>query len=216
MSKEIKTEGQAQQEPEVEQTKRAHVIVLKKPHTWEQKEFQEIDLGGLDQLTIQDAIEAQRDLFGQQEVASSLLCETTTAFAMEIAAKASGLPIEFFKMLPINVGRKVKRDVQEYIRKSDGQDDGVLRLKKPYYFDGEQYTEFDLSPIADMSVMQESAAENVMAREGFIITENTFNYLYACVIASMAVNKKKELFTGLPLSELLNLKEAVNNSDFFE
>ena len=216
MSKEIKTEGQAQQEPEVEQTKRAHVIVLKKPHTWEQKEFQEIDLGGLDQLTIQDAIEAQRDLFGQQEVASSLLCETTTAFAMEIAAKASGLPIEFFKMLPINVGRQVKRDVQEYIRKSDGQDDGVLRLKKPYYFDGEQYTEFDLSPIADMSVMQESAAENVMAREGFIITENTFNYLYACVIASMAVNKPKELFTGLPLCELLNLKEAVNNSDFFE
>ena len=46
------------------------------------KEFTEIDLGGLDKLTIRDAIDAQRDLFGQQEVASSLLCETTTAFAM--------------------------------------------------------------------------------------------------------------------------------------
>ena len=119
-------------------------------------------------------------------------------------------------MLPINVGRQVKRAVQEHMRKTGVEDNGVLRLKSPYYFGGEQYTEFDLSAIADMSVMQESAAENVMAREGFIITENTFNYLYACVIASMAVNKPKELFTGLPLCELLNLKEAVNNSDFFE
>lgn len=212
MSEKIETEGKVQ----AEQSERARVIVLKKPHTWEQREFTEIDLGGLERLTIQDAIDAQRDLFGQQEVASSLLCETTTAFAMEIAAKASGLPIEFFKMLPINVGRQVKRAVQEYMRKADATDDGVLRLKSPHYFGGEQYTEFDLSAIADMSVMQESAAENVMAREGFIITENTFNYLYACVIASMAVNRPKELFTGLPLCELLNLKEAVNNSDFFE
>ena len=212
MSEEIRTEEKARQE----QAERAHVIVLKKPHTWERKEFTEIDLGGLDKLTIRDAIDAQRDLFGQQEVASSLLCEATTAFAMEIAAKASGLPIEFFKMLPINVGRQVKRAVQEHMRKTGVEDNGVLRLKSPYYFGGEQYTEFDLSAIADMSVMQESAAENVMAREGFIITENTFNYLYACVIASMAVNKPKELFTGLPLCELLNLKEAVNNSDFFE
>lgn len=214
MSEEIKTKEATQEEGQ--KTERSHVIVLKKPYTWERKEYTEIDLSGLEQLTIKDAIDAQRDLFGQQEVASSLLCETTTAFAMEIAAKASGLPIEFFRMLPINIGRQVKRTVQEYIRKTNEADDTVLRLKRPHYFGGEQYTEFDLSPIADMSVLQESAAENVMAREGFIITENTFNYLYACVIASMAVNKKKELFTGLPLCELLNLKEAVNNSDFFE
>ena len=214
MSEEIKTQETAQAEGKGPE--REHVVVLKKPHTWEQKEYTEIDLGGLDTLTIQDAINAQNDLFGQQEVATSLLCETTTAFAMEIAAKASGLPIEFFRMLPIGIGKRVKRTVQEYLSKSDGAEDGLLRLRKPHYFGGEQYTEFDLSGIADMSVMQESAAENIMAREGFIITENAFNYLYACVIAGMAVDRPKELFTGLPLYELLNLKEAVNNLDFFE
>ena len=67
-----------------------------------------------------------------------------------------------------------------------------------------------------MNMMQEKAAENIMAMEGVIITENSFNYLYACVIAGMAVDRPKELFTGLPLYELLNLKEAVNNLDFFE
>ena len=211
MSEEIRTEEKARQE----QAERAHVIVLKKPHTWERKEFTEIDLGGLEGMTIQNAIDAQMDLFGQQEVASSLLCETTSAFAMEIAAKATGLPIEFFKLMPIGAGRKVKRAVQEHMRKS-GNEGTVMRLKKPYCFKGTTYTEFDFAPIADMNMMQEKAAENIMAMEGVIITENSFNYLYACAIAGMAMEQPKELFTGLPLSELLNLKEAVNNSDFFE
>lgn len=196
-------------------TERPHVIRLNKPWRFEQKEYTEIDLSGLDCLTIQDAINAQRDLFGQQEVASSLVCETTTSFAMEIAARASGLPIEFFKLLPIGAGRQVKREVQAYIRVKSRDSGTVLRLEKPYLFRGETFQEFDLSPMADMSIMAESAAENAMAREGFVITENSFNYLYACVMAGMATQHPKELFTGLPLSELLNLKEAVNNSDFF-
>lgn len=202
----------AQEQPKPE---RPHVIKLNRPWTFEQKEYTEIDLGGLDRMTIRDAIDAQRDLFGQQEVASSLVCETTTSFAMEIAAKASGLPIEFFKLLPIGAGRQVKREVQAYIRVKNRASGAVLRLEKPYIFRGETFQEFDLSPMADMSIMAESAAENAMAREGFVITENSFNYLYACVMAGMATQHPKELFTGLPLYELLNLKEAVNNSDFF-
>lgn len=215
MSEEIRTEGNVQQEPEKEQAERAHVVKLNKPYVFEGKEYAEIDLGGLDALTIQDAIDTQTELFGQQEIASSLLCETTSAFAMAIAVKATGLPIEFFKLMPIGAGRRVKRAVQEHMRKS-GNEGTVMRLKTPYCFKGEVYREFDFAPIAEMNMMQESAAENIMAMEGVVITENTFNYLYACAIASMALDVPKELFTGLPLSELLNLKEAVNNSDFFE
>lgn len=214
MQKEVKDMENVQMEPE--QAGRENVVTLKRPYTFEGREYMEVDLSGLERLTIQDAIDAQRDLFGQQEVATSLLCETTTAFAMEIAKKASGMSIEFFKLMPAGLGRKIKRTVQAHIGKTEGAGDGVLRLRKPLCFKGEVYEEFDLSGIADLSVMQESAAENIMAREGFIITENSFNYLYACVIASMAVNAPKELFTGLPLCELLNLKEVVNSSDFFE
>ena len=213
MQEETKRTENVQQE--TEQGERENVVTLKRPYTFEGKEYTEIDLGGLERMTIQDAIDAQTDLFGQQEVASSLLCETTSAFAMEIAAKASGLPIEFFKLMPIGAGRKVKRAVQEHMRKS-GNEGTVMRLKKPYCFKDKTYTEFDFAPIADMNMMQEKAAENIMAMEGVIITENSFNYLYACAIAGMALEQPKELFTGLPLSELLNLKEAVNNSDFFE
>ncbi len=213
MSEEIKTVETAQEE------ERAHIITLKKPYTFERQEYTEIDLSGLDNLTIRDAIDAQKKLFNQNEVATSLLCETTTAFAMEIAARASGLPIEFFKLMPRRAGKQVQAEVVGYINtrsKEKGAGNSTMQLEKPYYFNGEQFTEFDLSPIADMSVLNESAAENIMAREGFIITENTFNYLYACIIASMAVNKPRELFTGLPLYELLKLKDAVKDADFFE
>ena len=210
MQEEIKNTEAQEAERENE-----YAVKLVRPFTFEKKEYTEIDMSGLEKLTIQDAIDAQQELFGQQEVASSLLCETTSAFAMAIAVKATGLPVELFKQMPIGSGRRIKRAVQGHFRRS-GEAGTTLRLSKPHYFKGQMYQEFDLSPIADMSMMQESAAENMMAREGFVITENSFNYLYACIIAGMAVNEPKELFTSLPLCELLNLKEAVNNSDFFE
>ncbi len=216
--KTITTEEQQQQTEEQHQqtAESPYVVKLKKPFTFEKKQYTEIDLSGLENLTIQDAVDAQKSLFEQQEVASALVCETTTAFAMEIACKASGLPIEFFKTMPIGAGRAVKHTVKAFINVKNKGKGNVLRLEKPYSFKGEQFEEFDLSAIGEMSVMNESAAENAMAREGFVITENSFNYLYACIIAGMAVKKPKELFTGLPLNELLKLKETVNSADFFE
>ena len=97
MAEEIKTnEGKV----ESTQEKRGYVIELKVPYRFEDKEYTEVDLGGLDRLTIKDAVDTQRQLFNEGEVASAMLCETTTAFARTIAAKASGMPIEFFKLMP--------------------------------------------------------------------------------------------------------------------
>ena len=97
-----------------------------------------------------------------------------------------------------------------------GVENHVMRLEKPCFFEGKEYREIDLSGIADMNSMQESAAENRMAREGFVVTETSFNYLYACVIASMATGLPEEFFTGLPVCEAVKLKNAVNDGDFFE
>ena len=48
------------------------------------------------------------------------------------------------------------------------------------------------------------------------VTETSFNYLFACILASMATGLPEEFFTGLPLREVLKLKNAVNDADFFE
>ena len=178
---EVKVEGEQDQE-------RRHVVTFKRPYLFERKEYAEVDLSGLDELTVKDAIEVQRQLFGQQEVAASLLTETTTAFAQALAVRASGKPVEFFKL-----------------------------MKKPFYRpEGKEYREIDLNGVADLNSMQESAAENRMAREGFVVTETSFNYLYACVVASMATGLPEEFFTSLPICEAVKLKKAVDDGDFFE
>lgn len=206
----VKVEGEQEEE-------RRHVVAFKHPYLFERKEYTEVDLNGLDELTVKDAIEVQRQLFSQQEVAASLLTETTTAFARALAVKASGKPVEFFKLMKKPFYRPVFRHVREFVMSAEkGAENHVMQLEKPCFFEGKEYREIDLSGIADLNSMQESAAENRMAREGFVVTETSFNYLYACIIASMATGLPEEFFTGLPVCETVKLKNAVNDADFFE
>ena len=201
--------------PEAETDQRL-VVKFSKPYHCEGKEYTEVDLSGLEGLTVKDAIDVQRQLFNQQEVAASLLTETTTAFARALAVKATGKPVEFFQQMPRGASRLVRRAVQEYMNVENSTENHVMRLEKPYPFDGKEYKEIDLNGIADLSSMHDSAAENRMAREGFMVTETSFNYLYACVIASMAAKLPEDFFTGLPLYETVKLKNAVNDGGFFE
>ena len=199
-----------------QQTRQRIIVTFAKPYVFEDKEYPEIDLTDLDKLTIQDAIDTQRQLFGEQEVAASILCETTTAFARNIAAKASGLPIEFFKLMPRGAMKRVMVAVRNYVNADGETVDHVMPLEKPYTYKGKGYENIDLNGVADLNSLHESEAENRIARAGFVVTENSTNYLYACVIASMATGLPEEFFTGLPLYEVIKLKNSVNDAGFFE
>lgn len=190
-------------------------VKLEKPYVFEKTEYTEIDLTGLQSLTIQDAIDAQRELFGAKEVAAAVLCETTTAFARTMATKATGMPVEFFKLMPRGVMKRVAATVRGQLNVENKTENHVMRLEKPQTYKGKVYQEIDLNGVADLNSLHESEAENRLAREGFVVTENSINYLYACVIASMATGIPEEFFTGLPMCELLKLKNAVNDEDFF-
>ena len=211
---EVNTETQ-EVNTEREEVSEERVVKLTKPYVFEGKEYEEIDLSGLEKLTIRDAIDTQLELFGV-EVAASVLCETTTAFARTMAAKATGLPIEFFKLMPRGASRKVAGVVRNYMNVDAATENHVMQLEEPYHFKGQTYTEVDLNGIADLNSMNESEAENRLARAGFMVTETSFNYLFACILASMATGLPEEFFTGLPLREVLKLKNAVNDSGFFE
>lgn len=196
---------------------RESVIVLNTPYLFEDTEYAEIDMSKLKELTIKDAVDAQRELFNEQEVAASVLCETTTAFARKLAVKATELPIEFFKLAPRRVSKLVTASVQAHLHVEDGATrNHVMKLSEPYHFKGQVYTEIDMTGIADLNSLHESEAENRIVRAGFMVTETSFNYLYTCVLASMATGLPEEFFTGLPLREVLKLKNAVNDAGFFE
>ena len=207
--------GAAEQESAESQTTETIIVKLEKPYIFEGKEYGEIDLTGLNKLTIKDAIDTQRQLFGEQEVAAAVLCETTTAFTRAIAAKATGLPIEFFKLMPRGAAKRVAVAVRGHLNVDSSTENHVMRLAQAHHYKGKTYQDIDLNGIADLNSLNESEAENRMAREGFVVTENSTNYLYACVIASMATGISEEFFTGLPLYETLKLKNAVNDADFF-
>ena len=211
----IVTEETARERETNQENGQENEVKLEKPYLLEAKEYSETDLNGLHNLTVKDAIEIQRQLFSEQEVAAAVLCETTTAFARSIAAKATGLPIEFFKLMPRGAAKRVSAAVRGFLNVSEETENHVMRLAQAHYYKGKSYQEIDLNGVADLNSLNESEAENRMAREGFVVTENSTNYLYACVIASMATGIPEDFFTGLPLYEVLKLKNAVNDPDFF-
>ena len=208
-------EEQVKKETE-QQEKREDALVFGRPYEFEKTEYKEIDLSGIRKLTIMDAIQAQKDLISQRELAAAVLTETTTAFARIIAEKATGLPIEFFMLMNRGRCNELVKTVQSYFNVKQQTKNHMLKFENPYTFEGVIYTEIDLSGVANLNSMNESEAENRMAVMGFAITETKTNYYYACVLASMATGKPEEFFTGLPLCETLKLKNAVNDPAFFE
>ena len=50
--------------------KSENIVELARPYGFEGKEYGEIDLTGLEKLTVQDAIDVQRQLFGEGEAAA--------------------------------------------------------------------------------------------------------------------------------------------------
>lgn len=216
MNEETKVVNIEEKKVETPQEEKKEVITLSRPYKFEGKDYTEIDLSGIEKLKIQDAIDAQKQLFNEREIAATIMSETTTAFARIIAAKATGKPIEFFKFAPHRVSKRVNQMVQSKMNISTQTENHIMKFEKPYVFEGKEYKEIDLSGIADITSMNESEAENKLVRAGFTITETSALYLYSCIIASMVTGLPEDFFTGLPFEEVLKLRVAVNDPDFFE
>lgn len=74
------------------------VLTLPKPVVFEGTEYREIDLSGLENLTAQDMIDS--DKFAQKAGTLTLVPATGAEFAIFMASRATGMPIEFFRLLP--------------------------------------------------------------------------------------------------------------------
>jgi hypothetical protein len=209
------SEAKARKEPE-ETDDIEGVVKLAKPYVFEGKEYDEIDLRGIQKLTVNDAIDAQAGLIGKGEMAAALITERSTAFAREIAQRGTGLPIEFFKYMPRGVWKKTQKAVLSMLSYDKDTEGHVMEFEEPYSYEGVVYTKIDLNGLYDLTCLNESEAENKLTSRGILITEPTYNYYYACILASMATGRPEEFYTGLPIKETLKLKVAVNDSDFFE
>ncbi|MFR8333713.1 MAG: hypothetical protein ACLU9S_16210 [Oscillospiraceae bacterium] len=66
--------------------------------------------------------------------------------------------------------------VRRYMNADDETENHVMQLEKPHSYKGKKYREIDLNGVADLNTLNESEAENRLAREGFAVTENGTNY----------------------------------------
>ena len=205
-----------------------NIVKFDKPYKFEGKEYDSLDLSGMAKMTVQDLIDVQKNI-GNEMVAMSVM-EMSTAFAQEMAVKATGKPVEFFKLMPRGKIKKVQAAIIKSMDNSEKADEikkqlesHALKFAAPYTYEGSEKAElkgqtFDgvyLSGVGELNTMSESTSENRMVAGGFALVNTHRNYLYCCIIASMGTGYPVDFFAGLPLSEAVKLRDAVN-ADFFE
>lgn len=88
--------------------------IAKFTHTYnfEGEEIREIDMSGMEELTANDMIQANKQMSSSGNV--SIIPEMDLQYALTIAASATGKPIEFFKALKPRDAIKVKNKVTSF------------------------------------------------------------------------------------------------------
>lgn len=92
-------------------------VTFSKPYRFEDKTYKEIDLSGLESLTAEDMIAA--DKFLTRNGNFTVMPEMTLEYALFIASKATDLPIEFFRQLPPKDAIRVKNRVTNFFYGED-------------------------------------------------------------------------------------------------
>ena len=90
------------------------VIKFKKPYTFERKEYKEIDLSGMEDLTGADMI-AINKIMQRTAAGIDVMPEVSAEYACHFAARAAKLPVEFFLNLPPRELMKVKNRVMGFL-----------------------------------------------------------------------------------------------------
>ncbi len=84
-------------------------VKLRKTFSFEGKEYTDVDLSGLENLTGRDMEEIEKTL--SRENLDTINAELTLHGTMLYAAHATGKPIEFFQALPAVDCRRIKNTV---------------------------------------------------------------------------------------------------------
>ena len=103
---------------------------------------------------------------------------------------------------------KVKEDEQSEENKEVSL---VVMLKKPYLFEGERYTQVDLSGLEELSAADMIAVNKKIERGGTVNLLPEMSLEYACLISARASGKPIEFFKGLPPKDALKVKNCVTS-----
>lgn len=89
------------------------VIKFNKPYKFEGKEYKEVNLSKIENLTTGDLIQADAQFSSTGNF--SVMNEMTTGYSCIIASRATDKPIEFFEGLPAREGLRVKNVIMGFL-----------------------------------------------------------------------------------------------------
>lgn len=94
------------------------LIKFSKPFRFEGKEYTEIDLSGLEDISAADMI-AVNKLMSRGGSGIDVMPEVSLEYALNLAARATKQPVEFFIALPAKEALKIKNRVMGFLFGSD-------------------------------------------------------------------------------------------------
>lgn len=86
----------------------------------------------------------------------------------------------------------------------------TLKLSKPYVFDGQTYTEVDLSGLEDATGADLIAVEKSLKKRGIVDPLMEMSSPLAAAMASRMTGKPEEFYTGLPIRDMVKVKTTVS------
>jgi hypothetical protein len=85
----------------------------------------------------------------------------------------------------------------------------LVKFGKPYQFEGDEYTEIDLSGLESLKAQDIIEVEKQFAATGQVAPVNEMTVGYACLVAARVTGKPDLFFTNLPARESLKIKNVV-------
>lgn len=89
------------------------IFVFRRPYRFDGKEYDRIDLSGMERLKTRDLIAIQKSM--EKSGSVSTTPEFTLEHACIVATRATKLPIEFFQFLPPNEGLRLKNRIVNFL-----------------------------------------------------------------------------------------------------
>ncbi|WNF36406.1 phage tail assembly protein [Bacillaceae bacterium IKA-2] len=86
-----------------------------------------------------------------------------------------------------------------------------IEFKKPYKFEGKEYTEVDLSGIENLATKDLIDADKQFNAAGHMAVMNETQTAYSCIVASKSTKLPVEFFENLPMKYGVQIKGIVMN-----
>ena len=217
----MKREEKNQAEVTAQEQKNKRIVKLNRAFQFEGQEISELDLSGLDTLTIKDLEEVQEALAAAGDMPLNGVAELGVAFTIQMVKRATGKPVEMFQFAPAKVVNQLRQEVIAALNQDATQQGKLLKLPEPYVYDGKNkelcgqtFCEIDLSAAESANAMQLKAAENKLVSKGITSTEPRNYYVCAVAAASLVTDLPEDLFEALPAKVGLSLR-SIMGRDFF-